>query len=546
MSQLVDTVNHYAGAIDWSAFNNWYSRYLEKYTNTRGKRFTIMAAVALILLCRSIYRRITPPKNLRHIPHVKFWATVNHFMIKKFPTSVTFRHLNRPHVKANESMYLRWDRNGWVVQVANPEAVKQIFMKSDMFPKMDTDHLDGTFFNQFVGTSNILLLNGHEWKKHRKLANPAFHRSMPVKLFGESARDLFTMLDNDYQGNNFTLDFGHLMERWTLDIIGRAGFGFNFNAVSDKNTSEWKKVYDEVTVSLRSPFFALFPIVDQKFMWLFPKRQEQYKNLQKFRDMLRGVIDHKRKVLQETKNGEQDDAEKDLLTLMIESEKRGEGVLSDEELMGDLGIFFVAGHDTTSFALSAAIYYMAKYPDVQEKARQEVNSILCPNGEEKRDVLPTVEQTKEFVYLNQIIKETLRINGSVVTLITPRRATADVTLSNVFIPKDTLVNVNIYDLHHNPNVWDDPETFNPDRFKAGGEADQKAGSGMSWVPFANGSRQCIGQNFSLAEQRVLLSVLLRHYTWNLPENSEHNEELITGNSLIMASKNLQIQFHKRF
>ncbi|SAL96577.1 hypothetical protein [Absidia glauca] len=533
MSQLIDTVSRYAG-IDWVAFNSWYARYLEKYTNTKVKRFTIAVAIALAFVCRSIYRRTTPPKHLRHIPHVSFLDFVNHFMIRKLPTSDAFKNLNRPHVKSNESMYLRWDRNGWVVHVSNPDSVKQVFMKSDIFPKMDTNHFEGAFFNQFVGTSNILLLNGPEWKKHRKLANPAFHRSMPVKLFGESARDLFAMLDKDNEGSNFTLDFGHLMERYTLDVIGRAGFGFNFNSVTDEN-SEWKKVYDEVTVSLRKPLFALFPILDQKFLWMFPKRQEEVRTLNKFKDMLRGVIDHKRQVLKENGNGSDDDAEKDLLTLMIESENRGEGILSDDELMGDIAIFFIAGHDTTAFALSAAIYYLAKHPEIQEKARQEVNSILCPDGDEKRDVLPTVEQTKEFVYLNQVIKETLRINGSVVALITPRRTTADVTLSNVFIPKDTLVNVNIYDLHHNPNVWDEPETFNPDRFAAGAEADQKAGGGMSWVPFAN-----------LAEQRVVLATLLRHYTWNLPENSPHSKELITGNSLIMFAKNLQIQFHKRF
>ncbi|CAO3620406.1 unnamed protein product [Cunninghamella blakesleeana] len=66
------------------------------------------------------------------------------------------------------------------------------------------------------------------------------------------------------------------------------------------------------------------------------------------------------------------------------------------------------------------------------------------------------------------------------------------------------------------------------------------------VPFANGNRQCIGMNFSLVEQRVILSCLLRRYTWKLPENSIHAERIITGNSLLMSARELEIEFHKRF
>jgi hypothetical protein len=134
MSQIIDTVNRYAGMVDWSAFNTWYARYLEKYTNTKGKRITIGVAIALTLVCRSIYRRTTPPKNLRHIPHITFWDSINHFMVQKFPTSDTFKTLHRPLLNAKEPMYLRWDRNGWVVHVAHPEAVKQVFMKSGKYP----------------------------------------------------------------------------------------------------------------------------------------------------------------------------------------------------------------------------------------------------------------------------------------------------------------------------------------------------------------------------------------------------------------------------
>ncbi|KAG0990355.1 hypothetical protein G6F27_014274 [Rhizopus arrhizus] len=84
---------------------------------------------------------------------------------------------------------------------------------------------------------------------------------------------------------------------------------------------------------------------------------------------------------------------------------------------------------------------MARYPEIQEKARQEVNSILCPNGEPNGGILPTIEDTKKLVYLNQIMKETMRISNPVLFLVSPREATQDFNLNGTFIPKGTQVNV---------------------------------------------------------------------------------------------------------
>jgi cytochrome P450 len=88
---------------------------------------------------------------------------------------------------------------------------------------------------------------------------------------------------------------------------------------------------------------------------------------------------------------------------------------------------------------------------------------------------------------------------------TGRLCQQDINLAGHFIPKGTQVAVDIYNLHHNPAVWKDPYVFDPERFAPGGEADSKRG--IAWVPFSNGSRQCIGMNFSMAEQRVVLLMI---------------------------------------
>ena len=111
-----------------------------------------------------------------------------------------------------------------------------------------------------------------------------------------------------------------------------------------------------------------------------------------------------------------------------------------------------------------------------------------------------------MVYLNQVIKETLRMVDPIPRVI-PKIAQQDTVLSNVFIPKGTYVNVSMYDLHHSKHIWQDPEQFNPDRFATGGESESQ--SGVAWAPFGGGQRLCLGMNFSLNEQRVLLSMMCK-------------------------------------
>ncbi|CAO3624112.1 unnamed protein product [Cunninghamella echinulata] len=531
----------------WINRNNLLSLYDEftlRFTNTTGKRITIGVAVFLLVTGHTLRRAITPPKHLRHLPYVSFFQYIKNSIIKKVNLREMHALTSKAYVEKYNG-YLQLDPQGWTYHTSDPVAIKQILLKGDIFPKSTLDTQKGTFLEQFAGTHNILFSNGQEWLKHRKLVNPAFHRSFPVKLFGESVQDLFDTWEKKYPQNEFTLDVTEYFDRLTLQIIGKAGFGFDFNSIKDEN-SEWQLVYRNVLENLRSIFFLLFPKLEQNYLWLFPKRQKEFQELYKWRNLLSQVIENKRKELKENKSEDLDDSEKDLLTLMLESELNGEGVLSNEELVGDIAIFFAAGHDTTSTATSAAFYYLAKNPDIQEKARQEVISVLYPNGELKEDISITIEDTKKFIYLNQIIKEVLRIHPPLVFLVSPRKVTQDVDLNGVFLPKGSLVNPNIYDTHHSSNVWNDPETFDPDRWSPNGEAEQLASKGMAWIPFSNGTRTCLGMNFSLLEQRVILAKFLLKYEWSLPKDSIHHDHLIALYSALTTPINLNIQFKKRY
>lgn len=124
-------------------------------------------------------------------------------------------------------------------------------------------------------------------------------------------------------------------ERMTLDAIGLAGFGFDFEAVTDLN-SKWVEGYDKIRSNMTALFFLLFQVFDDQLKWMFPTRVEAHHQLDILLERIDSMITEKRALVTEKINSPDyasvPDAEKDLLTLMLEAELQGEGKLSDLEL----------------------------------------------------------------------------------------------------------------------------------------------------------------------------------------------------------------------
>ncbi|KAI8147944.1 cytochrome P450 [Fennellomyces sp. T-0311] len=495
----------------------------------------ISGSIALLVLYYSYKKWTRIPQNLRHIPRVGIWKFI-YGRLANNPIDDFYNEYVFPVAKGLEhGLYARFDIFRWSVNVVEPEVVKKILLKPNIFAKLNLEEqMKGTLLARLTFGPNIVFLNGNAWKHQRMIANPVFHRAMPVDIFGRLAVKLFESIDLQ-EGH---VNFQDVIKRYTLDVLGRGVLGFDFNSIEDKN-SEWVLAYDQVMSNLRTPLYYLFPILDTKLRFLIPGRQKKHEQATKLLSLLNGIIWNKREALRQSKGPQIKDSEKDLVTLLIEAGSECGQALTDEELLSNTCIYFAGGHDTTASALLFAAYYLAVNQDIQKKAREEVISVL---GDDPKNILPTSEQTREMPYINKIIKEALRIRSPTTTL-TPRVAVEDTDLNGVFIPKGTWLNLDIYALHNNPALWKDPEVFDPERFAPGGEAEH---SGLAWLPFGGGGRQCIGMNFSMAQQRVLLSMLLRKYEFSLPENSIHKKKIILEPSQILDTKGMNMEFKRRY
>ncbi|MFV2054027.1 cytochrome P450 [Aliiroseovarius sp. YM-037] len=188
----------------------------------------------------------------------------------------------------------------------------------------------------------------------------------------------------------------------------------------------------------------------------------------------------------------------DLLDLLLDGEDpETKRRMTTSELRDNLLTFIVAGHETTALTLSWALYLCAFDQDVQTRARHEARSVLGDRN-------ATADDVAELPYIRQIVDEALRLYPPAAFL--SRTAQANDTLCGREVRRGDTVMLPIYALHRNHLLWDNPDSFDPDRF-----ADLKAIDRYAYLPFGAGPRICIGATFALQEAVIILSSLLARF-----------------------------------
>ncbi|KAI8644190.1 cytochrome P450 [Parasitella parasitica] len=459
------------------------------------------------------------------------------FYVKESVASRSKR-LVAPLTNAGHGFYVCRIPLTWTIFVTDPLAAKTFLLKTENFPKTNTIFGalgDSSPVVKFMGKENVAMSNGEQWKRQRKIMNPAFHRSQPVKTFGNVVPDLFVLIDQDPERVLITPK----MKSFALDALGLSAFGFDFQSLKG-DPEGWTRKYNVVISTLFNPFINIFASIDFLVKYISPERRRVIKATDEFNNMLSDLADKRR---QEILDGEKQgipENEKDLLTLMIEADIRDGVATTTKELRHNMAIFFLAGHDSTANTLALCLYNLAKHKHVQRKARQEVLNIL---GDEPMDVIPTAEDLKKLDYVNMVIKENLRRNGPADNLMS-RDTQQDIDLNGTIIPKGSKVSVDVVSIHMNPKIWHDPESFIPERFEQGGEYEKH--EGFTWLPFSNGSRQCLGLNFSLTEQRVVLCMMLKRYEIDIPKDSIHYNEIVFDGAFTFAPQSLELSFKRRY
>ncbi|WRX23930.1 Cytochrome P450 - like 10, partial [Theobroma cacao] len=242
--------------------------------------------------------------------------------------------------------------------------------------------------------------------------------------------------------------------------------------------------------------------------WLDPQglKRKMEKDLGKAIEIASKFVKEK---LQQKKVGED---KRDFLDLLIEFEGNGKdepAKLSDHELNIFILEIFLAGSETTSSTIEWAFAELLCNPDAMIKAKAELTRVVGPNKKvEERDI-------ENLHYLHAVVKETFRLHPPVPFLI-PRKAMQDTNFMGYHIPKNTQVFVNAWAIGRDPEVWDDPLLFKPERF-IGSKIEYK-GHHYELIPFGAGRRMCAGVALADRVLRLVLGSLLHHFDWELGGN----------------------------
>ena len=357
------------------------------------------------------------------------------------------------------------DEKPWIV-VSTPEHVKQVFTGD---PAIFHAGKANSVLLPLLGDSSVLLLDGREHLRQRKLLLPAFHGERMAR-YGEIMREAAEREVATWPVGE-TLKIAPRMQDVTLEVIMRAVFGMREGAELDHVRALLLTLLDKVMHPIT--FAALGTLGPHRFRELsYVKRQ-----LKPADDALMAEFARRRA------EGGLEDRDDILSMLMLARDESG-APMTDRELRDELMTLLVAGHETTATSLSWAIERLIRHPAKLERLRAEL-----AEGKEE--------------YLDAVIKETLRLRPVLPVVV--RDLQQDVELGGYTLPAGTRLACSITLMHQRPEIYPDPTAFRPERFLA-----QPAGT-YTWIPFGGGIRRCLGASFALFEMKQVLPAVIEAF-----------------------------------
>jgi cytochrome P450 len=339
----------------------------------------------------------------------------------------------------------------------------------------------------FLG-KGLLTTEGEAWKTQRRLIQTGFERKQ-LEVLSSIMQDSLaeSLRDFDRQARIGPVDIYPLMMKITFAMVGRSLFGARLKEEDIDLIS--------LAISTVQEFMVRQTIQPYLNPW-FAISGELHKHWD-LRSRAFGVLDEYLQRRRKEAPGH------DLLQILMDARYSDGQGMPDNLILSESMQLLVAGHETSSNALSWLLYLLSSRPDCIERVRQEFDAVLGDKPLSFSDV-------PKFEFTTQVIMEALRLYPPF--WMVDRMALADDRAGDVAIPKGSTVVVFIYGVHHSPQYWENPETFDHERFS---KANEKRNTPFAHLPFGAGPRGCIGGNYAMLQMLMILSVLLRKYDFSL-------------------------------
>jgi cytochrome P450 len=360
--------------------------------------------------------------------------------------------------------------------VSDQEAVRKILSSKSDFPKFSLTY---ELVKESIG-NGLVTSSGDLWFSQRRLITPFFHFNS-LQEFYNGMVELTRLYIEDLKSQTGFLNAKETFSHHTNRVLNTVAFGSKFD------NSYLTKGFKEMN-ELAMVWFGAYILFGPIWNYVPIKYGSGFKNFK------RSIYERMKSDIEKIRATPGDP--KDFFSYLVHAKKDGK-YLDADLIVDECFTFLFAGQDTTASTLSWISYYLTLNPRVQKKLQQEVDMVL--QGRQ-----PTLDDLSKLKYCKSVFKETLRIQPVVPVI--DRTNLQPETFANVTFPKNSTIGVNIYGLQHDPDLWDDPDTFNPERWE-----DPKSKNGFVFVPFSAGPRVCIGSKFATQEILVTLSMLVQNF-----------------------------------
>ena len=408
--------------------------------------------------------------------------------------------------------------------VNEPSLVRQVLVAdAAQFPK---NELMGDALRPLLGDS-IFTTNGSQWQRQRAMMEPAFaqarvHVAFPVMR--AATEDMLKRLAALPDGAEHDVEIE--MTHVTADIIFRTIFSVPMEGPDAHRVFESFARYQALAPRLILP--SVFGMRWLVFPWdVLRSRRAAGEIRTLLADLVRPRF--------EAHRGGCTQAHTDILEAFLQARDPVTGdAFGFEELVNQVAMLFLAGHETSASALTWALYLVAKSPDVQTRMHAEVMALESTTNPDKP---VDASEMKSLELTWNVFRETLRLFPPVGFI--ARESAQTCPMRDKTVGKGASVVVSPWLIHRHRDLWDDPDAFNPDRYANDASRESLRNA---YLPFSMGPRVCMGAAFALQEAVLILSSMARHYA--LEAVPGHVPQPV-GRLTIRSENGVRLRLHRR-
>ncbi len=338
---------------------------------------------------------------------------------------------------------------------------------------------------QYFG-NGLLYSKGEYWLKQRRLIQPAFHKDKIHGLYDIMIKRINDFISTFPVGEK--VDLYPLVHQLSFSVLIKSLFDINLSSNIIAELSElFTQLQDFLMTDINQPWRKIFyPFTGTK--------KTNFKKAKRLRAIIQEIITQRKA---STENFS------DLLDMLLNSKYEDTGeAMTDEQLIDEVLILIIAGHETTANSLAWLLHLIASNSEIQQKLASTFHN-------------STINDSLNNEYLKATINEGMRLYPT--AWITDRVAIEDDQFGEYSFPKNTIIIPFFYGVHRDEKLWEDALKFKPDRFMADG----KLIKSKNYFPFGAGPRMCIGNNFAMAEMSFFVQAFLNKFhiesTGQIPE-----------------------------